>query len=189
MRNVLFVISGPSGVGKGTIVRQLLKEDDSLALSVSCTTRSPRICEEDGKDYFFISEEEFMRRIDADDFLEYDKHFEHYYGTPRSFVEKMLREKSVILEIDVVGALNAKRLMPSAVLVMLAPPSIEELAARLAGRGSEKDGDIAQRLERGMYELSQKEKYDYVVINDDMEAAKRRLQEIIQIERNKTERR
>ena len=110
MRNVLIVISGPSGVGKGTLVKLLLEEDPTLALSVSCTTRPPRKGERNGRDYYFIEKEEFLSRIRENDFLEYDEHFGNYYGTPRSFVERQLKEKSVVLEIDVVGALNAKRM-------------------------------------------------------------------------------
>lgn len=185
MRNILLAVSGPSGVGKGTLVKLLLKDDPSLALSVSCTTRLPREGEADGKDYFFISREEFVSRIAENDFLEYDEHFGNYYGTPRSFVERQLKEKSVLLEIDVVGALNAKRLMPQTTLVMIVPPSMEELQSRLAGRGTESDEAKEERLRRVRYELEQQSLYDYVVVNDDLQTAKRRLEEIIQIEKNK----
>lgn len=140
MRNVVFAISGPSGVGKGTLVKLLLKGDDSLVSSVSCTTRAPRKGEKNGKEYFFLSREEFISRIQENDFLEYDEHFGNYYGTPRSFVERQLKNKSVILEIDVVGALNAKRLMPQTVLIMIVPPDLKALQQRLAGRGSESTG-------------------------------------------------
>lgn len=185
MRNVIFAISGPSGVGKGTLVKLLLQEDKSLAASVSCTTRAPREGEIDGKDYFFITREEFVNRISENDFLEYDEHFGNFYGTPRSFVERQLKEKSVILEIDVVGALNAKRLLPQTVLIMIVPPDLEELEQRLAGRGSESEAERKERLRRVRYELEQQDRYDYVVVNDDLQSAKNRLREIIKSEQSK----
>ncbi len=185
MRNILLAISGPSGVGKGTLVRLLMKEDKNLVTSVSCTTRAPRAGEVDGRDYFFLSKEEFSRRIQERDFLEYDEHFGNFYGTPRSFVEEQLKEKSVILEIDVVGALNAKKLLPQTVLIMIAPPSLKVLCARLSGRGSESEEQVKERLQRVEYELKKQNEYDYVVVNDDLQLAKKRLQEIILAERNK----
>ena len=185
MRNLPVVISGPSGVGKGTIVDKLLELDSGLVESVSCTTRAPREKERDGVEYFFISEREFRSRVEENDFLEYDEHQGGMYGTPRSFVEKLLKEKTVILEIDVVGGLNAKRLMPETVLIMIVPPSEEELLARLAKRGSETEEQIQKRLHRVPFELAQKDKYDYVVVNDDLDRAVQEVLDIIQRERNK----
>ncbi len=186
MRNILLVLSGPSGVGKGTIVNYLLEEDKNLVKSVSCTTRAPREGEENGREYFFISEREFRSRIQENDFLEYDEHFGNYYGTPRSFVERQLKDRSVILEIDVVGALNAKRLMPDkTVLVMVTPPSMEELGNRLSGRGSESDEQKRDRLQRVRYELEQAHLYDYVLVNDDSRQTKIKIQEIIRREKEK----
>ena len=186
MRNILLVLSGPSGVGKGTIVNYLLEEDKNLVKSVSCTTRAPRDGEENGREYFFISEREFRSRIQENDFLEYDEHFGNYYGTPRSFVERQLKDRSVILEIDVVGALNAKRLMPDkTVLVMVTPPSMEELENRLSGRGSESDEQKRDRLQRVRYELEQAHLYDYVLVNDDSRQTKIKIQEIIRREKEK----
>lgn len=185
MRNVLLAVSGPSGVGKGTLMKLLLEEDPTLALSISCTTRAPREGEVNGREYFFLTREEFEKRIADGEFLEYDEHFGNYYGTPRSFVEKQLEDHSVILEIDVVGALNAKKVFPDAVLVMVTPPSIEELISRLEGRGSETEDAREERLNRVRYELEQSSKYDYVVINDDLQSTKNRLQEIIYQEKNK----
>jgi guanylate kinase len=164
-------VSGPSGVGKGTIVKTLLQRREDVVESVSCTTRAPREGEIHGKHYFFLSKEEFERRIAEADFLEYDEHFGNYYGTPKSFVEETLKTKSVILEIDVVGALNAKKVFPNCVLVMILPPSIEELKKRLLGRGSEDESQIEGRLARLEYEVSQKDKYDYLIVNDDLETA------------------
>ncbi len=185
MRNILLAISGPSGVGKGTLVSLLMGEDSNLVSSISCTTRAPRAGEQDGREYFFLTREQFEKRIAENDFLEYDEHFGNYYGTPKSFVEERLKENSVVLEIDVVGALNAKKLLPETVLIMIAPPSIEELACRLSGRGSETNAQIQERLKRVRYELEKQNLYDYVVVNDDLHTAKRRLQEIISAERNK----
>ena len=186
MRNVLIVISGPSGVGKGTLVDLLLQEDKSLVKSVSCTTRAPREGETEGVSYYFITQQEFRARIAENDFLEYDEHFGNYYGTPRSFVERQLRTHSVILEIDVVGALNAKRLMPKeTTLIMVTPPSMEELTRRLSGRGSEGEEALRERLRRVRYELDQAHLYDYVVVNDDLQRAKREIQEIIRKEKEK----
>ena len=139
--------------------------------SVSCTTREPREGEVHGKHYFFLSKEEFFRRIEENDFLEYDEHFGNYYGTPKSFVEETLKTKSVIMEIDVVGALNAKKFFPDCVLVMILPPSIDELKKRLVGRGSETAEEIENRLSRIQYEVSQRDKYDYIIVNDDLETA------------------
>lgn len=171
MKNVLMVVSGPSGVGKGTIVKTLVKRRSDVVESVSCTTRAPRAGEVHGREYYFLEKEDFLRRIQADDFLEYDEHFGNYYGTPKSFVRKTLEEKSVILEIDVVGGLNAKKAFPDCVLVMIAPPSKEELKRRLIGRASEKDEEIENRLSRLDYELAMAKSYDYTIINDDLEKA------------------
>ena len=171
MKHKLMVVSGPSGVGKGTIVKTLIKRRSDVVESVSCTTRAPREGETHGKEYFFLTKEEFLERLEKQDFLEYDEHFGNYYGTPISFVEETLKTKSVILEIDVVGALNVKKRLPEAVLVMILPPSVEELKRRLEGRETETAEQIKNRLSRLEYELSQKEKYDFVVINDDLEQA------------------
>ena len=182
MKNKLLVISGPSGVGKGTLVKALKARRADVVESISCTTRPPREGETHGKEYFFLTKEEFLRRIAENDFLEYDEHFGNYYGTPKSFVKDMLKEKSVILEIDVVGALNAKKAIPESVLIMIAPPSLEELKRRLVGRGTETDEDIENRLSRLDYEMSQQDKYDYVVINDDLELALLQIEKILDAE-------
>jgi guanylate kinase len=161
------------------MVKTLIARRADVVESVSCTTRAPREGEIHGKHYFFLSKEEFERRIAEDDFLEYDEHFGNYYGTPKSFVQKTLEEKSVILEIDVVGALNAKKAFPNCVLVMIAPPSVEELERRLVGRGTETDAEIQKRLSRLEYELAQKDKYDFTIVNDDLEKAISALENIV----------
>lgn len=176
--NKLIVISGPSGVGKGTIVNELLKKGD-YALSISCTTRAPRVGEKEGVSYFFISREKFKSLIDEDGFLEYDDHFGNYYGTPKDFVEKQLQTKNVILEIEVNGALEAKKSYPEAILIMIVPPSLDELKSRLIGRGTESPENIAGRLSRIEYELSQSGKYDYTVINDDLQRAVGEIEDLI----------
>lgn len=185
MRNILMAISGPSGVGKGTLVRALLKKRGDVAASVSCTTRPPRIGEREGRDYFFLDREEFLARAQENGFLEYDEHFGNYYGTPKSFVKETLKNRSVILEIDVVGALNAKKVFPECVLVMIVPPSEKELRARLESRSTETEAEIADRLSRIDYELSKREMYDYVVVNDDLDRAVQKLEEIIEKEKNR----
>lgn len=179
MANVLIAVSGPSGVGKGTLVKELLKRRSDVVESVSCTTRAPREGEVDGREYFFLTREEFQKRIDNGEFLEYDEHFGNYYGTPKSFVRETLKEKSVLLEIDVVGALNAREAFPDCLLVMVVPPSVEELKKRLEGRNTETAAEIEKRLSRLEYELSKKDLYDYAVVNDDLEKAVERLSKLI----------
>lgn len=183
MKNLLIVLSGPSGVGKGTIVNRLL-QDGNYALSVSCTTRAPRGGEVDGKSYFFISQKKFDEMAAQGGFLEYNNHFENSYGTPKEFVERQLKTRDVILEIEVDGALQVKQTHPEAVLIMILPPSKEELIARLKGRGTESDEKIAERVKRMEYELSKKHLYDYTVINDDLNTA---VAEIIDIIKSKKE--
>lgn len=185
MKHILFVISGPSGVGKGTMVQRLLKEE-SLALSVSCTTRAPRAGEVNGKSYFFMTRAEFEEKIRLGGFLEYDEHFGNYYGTPRAFVEEQLQKGSVLLEIDVVGALNVKKSFREAVLIFLAPPDEETLKQRLKGRDTESQKELSIRLERAAFELSQANKFDYFVINGDADQTVRTLRNILSKEENRT---
>ena len=179
MKTVLMAVSGPSGVGKGTLVKKLVKKRSDVVESVSCTTRAPREGELHGREYYFLTKEDFLRRIEEKDFLGYDEHFGNYYGTPKSFVKETLKEKSVILEIDVVGALNAKKAFPECVLVMIVPPSKETLFQRLKGRNSETDEEIQNRLARLDYELSKKDEYDFVVVNDDLDKALAQLESIL----------
>lgn len=167
----LLVISGPSGVGKGTIVNRLLSLRPDISLSISCTTRAPREGEVDGKSYFFLTKEQFEQKIDEGGFLEYSRHFENYYGTPRAFVESKLEEGDVILEIDVDGGLSVKSAMPEAVLVMIAPPDKQALYSRLKGRGTEDENTISRRIDRAEYELSKSPLYDFVIINDVLDEA------------------
>jgi guanylate kinase len=181
----LVVISGPSGVGKGTIVNKILQLDKSISLSISCTTRAAREGEKDGVNYFFITKDKFLKMIEEGGFLEYSNHFENYYGTPRFFVEEKLKSGDVILEIDVDGALNAKAKYPDAILIMIAPPDKNALYERLKGRGTEDDDVIAHRMDRADYELSKSDKYDYVVVNDDLDQAVNKIFDIIKSEKDK----
>ncbi len=184
-KGTLIVISGPSGVGKGTVVDMLLKRLPDAVLSVSCTTRAPREGEREGKNYFFISKETFLKMIDEGGFLEYSNHFENYYGTPRFFVEQKLAEnKDVILEIDVDGAQHIRDEFPEALLLMITPPSREELVRRLKMRGTEDEVLIEKRLQRADYELSRSKFYDYTIINDDLEETVGRILKIIENRRN-----
>ena len=187
----LFVISGPSGVGKGTLLNLVMQDDPALALSVSCTTRSPRAGEVDGKSYFFLSKKEFRKRRKEGGFLEWDKHFKNFYGTPKSFVLEQLKTHSVVLEIDVKGAMQVKEALKGSgvepVLIMITPPSEEELLKRLSDRASESKKTLKKRLERAKYELSKKDEYDYTLVNDDLNEAKEKLEKIIESEKSKKE--
>ncbi len=178
----LLVISGPSGVGKGTIVSELLKLRPATSLSVSCTTRAPREGETEGKSYFFLTKEKFLKMIEDGGFLEYSQHFDNYYGTPRAFVEEKLKGGDVILEIDVDGALKVKEQKPDAVLIMIAPPDKKTLYARLHGRGTEGEDVIARRLDRADYELGKSSLYDYVIINDNLYDAVGEVEKILEKE-------
>jgi len=174
----LLVISGPSGVGKGTIVNEILRLKPKTSLSISCTTREKRVGEKEGVSYFFVPREEFERKIAEGGFLEWSAHLGNYYGTPKNFVEEKLLDGDVILEIDVNGALAVKRVMPQAVLVMIAPRDKGVLYERLRGRGTEGRDEIERRVSRAEYELSKSPLYDYVVINDKLEEA---VSEVIKI--------
>ena len=181
-KNILLVLAGPSGVGKGTLCREILKTG-RFSLSVSCTTRPPREGEREGESYFFLKREEFLSRIQKGDFLEYDEHFGNFYGTPKSFVEEKLLGGDVLLEIDVVGALTVKKNYPKALLVFVEPPSIEELKRRIYGRGSESEEKIEERLSRAAFELKKREEFDYSVVNDNLSVAAREIINIVNRER------
>ena len=183
-KGLLLVVSGPSGVGKGTICKEYLSKYDDCALSVSATTRAPREGEVDGVSYFFLSHDEFRKKIDAGGFLEHAVFCDNYYGTPKDAVmEKLDEGKNVILEIEVQGALQVRSHYPEAVFVFVIPPSMEELENRLRGRGTETDDVIAKRLERAKAEFKYIEKYNYTLTNDTVENAVCVLHSIIEAEK------
>lgn len=169
----LFIFSGPSGVGKGTLKAKLFEEfGDQLTFSVSATTRSPREGERDGVDYFFITREEFADRIAKDDFLEHATFSGNSYGTPRSFVMGLLeRGVNVLLEIEVQGAMQVMEKMPECVSIFILPPSYEVLEKRLRGRGTESEEKVQLRLQTALSELPYAEKYEYRIVNNDLEEA------------------
>lgn len=172
----LFVISGPSGAGKGTLVARLVKEVPDTWVSVSATTRRPRPGEEEGVSYYFMTKEEFLALADEGGFLEWAIYSDNCYGTPRASVEReMAAGKQVILEIEVQGALQVKQKMPEAHLVFIEPPSLEELERRLRGRGTETDEAIQKRMDTAVVELSRKMEYDIRLVNDDLDEATRQL--------------
>ncbi|MBQ7123682.1 MAG: guanylate kinase [Oscillospiraceae bacterium] len=184
-RGVLLVISGPSGVGKGTVISKLFDMDDNLYFSVSATTRQPRPGEVNGVHYTFKTKEEFEKDIETGEMLEYAQFSGNYYGTPRSAVEKKLSQgKDVVLDIEIQGARNVKRLMPEAVLVYILPPSIEELKRRLIGRNTETEEALEKRFKTAYTELHEApEIYDYFIVNDMVENAAIKIEDILEGER------
>ena len=174
----LFVISGASGVGKGTVLQLLMAQRPELSFSVSATTRPPRPDEVEGKHYFFVTRERFQQMIAQDAFLEYDEHNKCYYGTPRAQIEAKREKGHVLLDIEPKGAAMVKAAVPDAVLIFIMPPSMEELERRLRGRGDTPEDQIVMRLERAKWEMEQRHWYDHVVVND---AADRCAQEILAI--------
>lgn len=176
----LYVVSGPSGVGKGTVCKALRAVSDDLAVSVSATTRAPREGEIDGVHYHFLTVEDFLARVERGEFLEWAKVYENYYGTLKSVVQDILADgKNVVLEIDTNGALQVKKLMPEAVLIFLAPPSEAELLRRLENRQTDTAEEIAKRQKCLEFELSQREFYDYTVVNDEVDKTVAEIRRII----------
>ncbi len=177
---ILVVVSGFSGAGKGTIMKRLLEKYDGYALSVSATTRDPRPGEKDGRDYFFLNKETFEEKIDAGAFIEHANYCGNYYGTPRDYVEKNLNEGyDVLLEIEIQGALKIKEQYPTALLIFVMPPTAAELKKRLTGRGTETPDVVAKRLNRANEEAEGIENYDYILINDEIDACTDRLHALI----------
>ena len=188
MEGILLIISGPSGSGKGTVVKQL---DAALgyARSISVTTRAPREGEVNGRDYFFTTEENFIQMRQENALLEHAVYVSNYYGTPRRYVEEQISEgKVVVLEIEVYGALQVKEKFPEAVLIFLMPPTINELSNRLKGRNTEDDVTIEARLKKSMEEIPFVDKYNYLVINDEVPLAVEKINAIVTAERLKPKR-
>ena len=175
----LFVISGASGVGKSTVLAKVMASRPDLSFSVSATTRSPRPGEVEGVSYFFITKEQFLEMIEQDAFVEYDVHMDNYYGTPKAQLEDKLQKGSVILDIEPNGAFNVRRETEDAVLIFIAPPSTEELEHRLRSRGDTSEEQIQIRQARVAWEMEQSKHYDYVVVNDRVDACAEEMLKII----------
>lgn len=188
-KGILTVLSGFSGAGKGTAMKRLMEKYDDYALSISTTTRNPREGEVDGREYFFKATEEFEKMIAQDELIEYARYVNHYYGTPRSYVEEQLENgKDVILEIEIQGALKVKEKFPDTLLVFITPPSAKELRRRLIGRGTESMEVIEQRLARAKEEAEGIDDYDCLIVNDDLESCVDELHSVIQNEKKKVAR-
>lgn len=180
MKKKLFVLSGSSGVGKGTVISGFLKRNPSYSLSISCTTRKMRPGETEGVNYFYLTREEFEKSVQNGEFLEWAEFAQNLYGTKRAFVEKCLNNgKDLILELETIGALKVKDQMPDAVLIFIAPPSFEELEHRLRNRHTEDEETIQKRLSEVRAEIERSKKYDYVIVNDEVDRAIAELEKII----------
>ena len=175
----LFVISGASGVGKGTVLKAVMQQREDLFFSVSATTRDPRPDEVDGVHYYFITKEQFEDMIARGEFLEYDAHAKNYYGTPRAQAEEKQQRGHVLLDIEPKGAEQVKKSVPEATLIFIMPPSMEELEKRLRGRGDTPEDQIAIRMERAIWEMDQRSWYDYVVVNDSVQRCAEEILNII----------
>lgn len=186
-KGILIVVSGFSGAGKGTLMKELLKNYDNYALSISATTRNPREGEVDGREYFFKTTEEFEKMIAQDELIEYAKYVNNYYGTPRAYVEEQLSSgKDVILEIEIQGALKVKEKFPQTLLLFVTPPSAAILKDRLVGRGTETMEVIESRMQRAAEEAEGMDAYDYLIINDDLDTCVKEMHNIITGEHNRS---
>ena len=180
-KGILIVVSGFSGSGKGTIMKELLKQYDNYALSISATTRNPRPGEKDGREYFFKTVEDFEKMIAKEELIEYARYVDNYYGTPRAYVEEQLDAgKDVILEIEIQGALKVKEKFPDTLLLFVTPPSAEELKNRLVGRGTETMDVIEFRMKRAKEEALEMDRYDYLIVNDDLQECVEEMHHIFQ---------
>jgi guanylate kinase len=179
-KGLLYVFSGPSGVGKDTILASFMPKEKNCVLSISATTRQMRPGEQDGREYYFLSREEFLRRRDAGELLEHTEYNGNFYGTPKAEVERLLSQgKNVILELEVDGGLQVKKLDPKAVLVFIVAPNIAELERRLRARGTESEAAIAARMKIARFEISKAHEYDYVIVNDDFNECVGRLRHVV----------
>ena len=179
-RGILIVVSGFSGAGKGTVMKEMMRRYDNYALSISATTRKPRPGEENGREYFFKTVEEFEKMIAKDELIEYARYVDNYYGTPKAYVEQKLEEgKDVILEIEIQGALKVKEKFPDTLLLFVTPPDANTLKNRLVGRGTETMDVIESRMKRAKEEAKGIENYDYLIVNDDLEECVKEMHQII----------
>lgn len=186
---LLLVVSGPSGAGKGTICKELLKKNKEIKLSVSATTRKPRNGEVDGVNYFFIEKEKFAQMIDNGEFLEYAQIYDNFYGTPKAAIMECLEKgQDVILEIEMQGAKQIKEVCPEGVFIFVLPPSLKELKNRIVGRGTETAEEIEKRFSCAFEEINRIVDYDYFVVNDDLEKSVKDIESIISSEKNKVTR-
>ena len=175
----LFIISGASGVGKSTVLSRVMAQRDDLRFSVSATTRAPRPGEVEGESYYFVTKEKFHEMIERNEFVEYDAHMDNYYGTPEAQLNEKLQSGSVILDIEPNGAFNVRKRREDATLIFIAPPSMEELLRRLVGRGDTSPEQVKVRQERAQWEMEQSTKYDYIVVNDQVETCADKILKII----------
>ncbi len=188
-RGILFVVSGPSGCGKGSIIKELLRRRANLWLSISCTSREKREYEIDGQDYYFLSKDEFEKKIQDDQFLEYAQYSDNYYGTPKQYIEQHLNNgEDVVLEIEIIGALKIKKILPDTLFIFVMPPSMLELRKRLEGRETETKEKIDQRFKRAYEEINAVNDYNYVVVNDEIENAASKIEAILISEKCRVDR-
>ncbi len=179
-KGAIIAVAAPSGAGKTTIVKEILKQYPQIVFSISATTRPKRNVETDGVEYHFITEKEFKEKIESDEFVEWEKFYDYYYGTFKKTVENCLKKnKTILLELDVKGALALKKIYPQAHLVYIKPPSYQELIKRLKGRQTENSEDFKKRVERAKMELSLKDQFDYLVVNKDLEKAIKETSDLI----------
>lgn len=184
--NKIFVVSAPSGAGKTTVVRNVLNKFPEITFSISATTRGRRDFEVEGVDYFFMNEDEFKKKIDANEFVEWETFYGYYYGTLKTFINSEIeKENSVLLEVDVKGAVKIKEVYPDAVMIFILPPSIEELQKRLIKRNTETEEDLQKRFERAKMEIDFQNHFQYKVINDDIEKAREKIYNILKSELTK----
>ena len=188
-RGTLIVISAPSGAGKGTVISNLLEKENNLWLSVSATSRAPRTNDIEGETYYFYSKEEFENKIKEGYFLEYAEYAGNYYGTPKKIIEEKLNEGiDVILEIEIQGAMQIKNLIPESIFIFIMPPTLEELKRRLVGRNTDSKEKIIERFKIAYKEINEVSKYNYVVVNDEVDNAVRKIQAIIKAEKCRVDR-
>ena len=188
-KGLLIVISGPSGCGKDTVVKSLMEKNKNIWLSISCTSREIRGNEKDGVDYYFLSNEEFEEKIKNNEMLEYAKYADNYYGTPKEYISKHLDNgEDVILVIEIQGALKIKELLPDTTFIFILPPSMDELKNRLTNRGTETIEKIDKRFKRAYTEINEVSKYNYVVVNDEVNIASDKINAIITAERSRVDR-